>query len=208
LWGHGLRINYPVLSWIGIIALGYCFGSVYKKEIDAHIRKKYLLCIGVSAIALFFIIRAINVYGDLTTWSIYKNPTTSIISFFNVTKYPPSLVYSLMTLGPCIIFLAFAEKPLGKIGQIITRFGRVPMFFYILHLYFIHIFALVAIELTGGDWKDLILPGKNSQLKGYGFSLWTVYFVWVGIVLILYPLCKLYDRYKTHHKEKWWLSYL
>ena len=207
--GKSLRTAYPVLAWIGIMALGYCFGSLYKKEADARKRKNSLLVIGITAIVLFIIIRTINIYGDMSPWSVYDKPVTTILSFLNVTKYPPSLLYTLMTLGPCIIFLALAEKPLGKTGNAITRIGRVPMFFYILHIYLIHVLALFAIEFAGKNWKDMVLTGNdNPQLKGYGFSLWVVYLVWIAIILMLYPLCKWYDKYKTNHKEKWWLSYL
>lgn len=144
-FGHTFRVSYPVLPWIGIMALGYCFGSLYRKEVEAQKRKTYLLVIGISAIVLFIVIRAINIYGDLSPWSVYGNTITTLLSFLNVTKYPPSLLYTLMTLGPCLIFLAIAEKPLGKFGNAITIVGRVPMFFYILHLYLIHLGALLAI---------------------------------------------------------------
>jgi len=172
-FGHTFRVSYPALPWIGIMALGYCFGSLYRKEVEAQKRKTYLLVIGISAIVLFIVIRAINIFGDLSPWSVYSRTITTLLSFLNVTKYPPSLLYTLMTLGPCLIFLAIAEKPLGKFGNAITIVGRVPMFFYILHLYLIHLGALLAIELTGGSWRNMILssPDNNVQLKGYGFSL-------------------------------------
>jgi uncharacterized membrane protein len=208
-FGRSFRIGYPVLPWIGIMALGYSFGSLYRKEVDASRRKTYLLTLGISASILFVVIRAANVYGDMVPWSVYNNPVTTLLSFLNVTKYPPSLEYALMTLGPCIIFLALAEKPLGKLGLAITRIGRVPMFFYILHLYLIHLGAMLAIEFTGGSWRSMIVPANDfSYLKGYGFSLAGVYLVWIVLILILYPLCKWYDQYKTGHREKWWLSYL
>jgi uncharacterized membrane protein len=207
--GRIVRTGYPVLAWIGIMALGYCFGGLYKKEVTPEKRKKTLWIIGISAILLFIIIRAINVYGDMSPRSVYDNPVTTFISFLNVTKYPPSLLYTLMTLGPAMIFLAVAEKPLGKIGNAITHFGRVPMVFYILHIYLIHALAMLAILFSDKSWKDMIMVGnENPQLKGYGFSLWVVYLVWAAVVIALYPLCKRYDKYKTRHKEKWWLSYL
>jgi uncharacterized membrane protein len=209
--GHTIRTGYPVLPWIGIMALGYCFGSLYRKEVDVQKRKKSLLTIGLSGTVLFLIIRAVNIYGDKALWAVQDNLLFTIISFLNVSKYPPSLLFTLMTLGPSLIFLAFAEKYSGKIVLAITRIGRVPMFFYILHIYLIHTIALLVIEFTGKGWKNMILIGNsddNPQLKGYGFSLYVVYLIWCVVIIILYPLCKWYDRYKATHKEKLWLSYL
>jgi uncharacterized membrane protein len=208
---HLIRFTYPVLPWIGIMLLGYCFGRLYTKEFTAELRKKWLLIIGTTATALFVIIRAINIYGDPESWSTQNSSTFTFLSFLNTTKYPPSLLYTLMTLGPSMIFLAFAEKPLNRFTQAITRVGRVPMFYYILHLYLIHLLAMLAAEFSGFSWSDMILQRRtwvDPQLKGYGFSLGITYLVWIGVVLLLYPLCKWYDKYKTAHKEKWWLSYL
>ena len=208
-YGHTIRTGYPLLPWIGIMVLGYCFGSLYKREVLPARRKRFCLLIGAGAIILFIVLRATNVYGDPHRWSDFPTITRSVMSFFNVTKYPPSMLYTLMTLGPCLIFLALAEKPLNKFTTAITRIGRVPMFFYILHIYLIHALAVIAVEISGRNWTQMILFGNdNPHLKGYGFSLWVVYVVWVLVIIALYPLCKWYDRYKTAHKEKWWLSYL
>ena len=137
----------------------------------------------------------------------------TICSFLNTTKYPPSLLYTLMTLGPSIIFLAIAEKPLGWLGKKIMIVGRVPLFFYILHLFLIHLLAIGAVVWSGRPWTDMIFIGNANArdspwLAGYGFSLGITYLVWITVVLALYPLCKWYDNYKQAHKEKWWLSYL
>ncbi len=133
----------------------------------------------------------------------------TVISFVNVFKYPPSLLYILMTLGPALLFLAFTEKRLSKIGEVISVFGRVPFFYYILHLYLIHILAEVAMNITGYSWSNRsIWMNINPELVGYGFSLGIVYIIWILIVVTLYPLCKWYDKYKSANKDKWWLSYL
>ena len=208
---HLIRTSYPILPWIGIMVLGYCFGRLYTKEFAAEKRKKWLLILGTVTIAMFIIVRAINFYGDPDPWSTQNISIFTFLSFLNTTKYPPSLLFTLMALGPAMIFLAFAEKPLNRFTQAITRIGRVPMFYYILHLYLIHLLAMLAAEFSGFNWSDMILQRRTSfdpQLKGYGFSLGVTYLVWIGIVLLLYPLCKWYDKYKTAHKEKWWLSYL
>jgi hypothetical protein len=116
-----------------------------------------------------------------------------------------------MTLGPALIFLANAENIKGRVVNFFSTFGRVPFFYYILHLYLIHLLAMLAAQLTGFGWKIMILSdwiGSVPALKGYGFSLWVVYLVWAVVILSLYPLCKKFDKYKSSHKEKWWLSYL
>jgi uncharacterized membrane protein len=211
--GKTIAAGYPILSWLGIMSLGYCFGQLYKKGMDAAVRKKYLLVIGSAAIFIFILLRAINMYGDKAPWSVQSSFAMTVCSFLNATKYPPSLLYTLMTLGPALIFLAFAEKPLRWFGKRIIHIGRVPLFFYILHLYLIHLLALIAVALSGRPWTDMVLPlNANAKdapwLAGYGFSLAVTYLWWLLIVLMLYPLCKWYDKYKTNHKEKWWLSYL
>ena len=206
-----LRFSYPVLPWIGIMALGYCLGTLYKKEVLQSVRKKWLLIFGLSVTVLFIILRAINIYGDPQPWSQQPSWSFTLLSFLNTAKYPPSLLYTLMTLGPSMIFLAFTENVSRKLTMPVIHFGRVPMFYYIVHIYLIHLLAMVAAELSGFHWYDMILerrPQFDPQLKGYGFSLLATYFVWIGVVLMLYPLCKWYDEYKTAHKDKWWLSYL
>jgi uncharacterized membrane protein len=208
---HLVRVTYPVLPWIGVMALGYCFGSLYTSNINAARRKQWLLVIGASAIFVFILLRLINVYGDLHPWTEQKSMTFTVLSFLNTTKYPPSLLYILMTMGPALIFLAFAERMSGKLARAILPIGRVPMFYYILHLYLIHLIAMLAAQLSGYSWSDMILQRRvwvDPQLKDYGFSLGFTYLVWIGIVLLLYPLNKWYDTYKTNHREKWWLSYL
>ena len=211
--GFTVSTGYPILPWFGIMALGYCFGQFYQKGFDALKRRKYLLLIGGSSLLLFIILRCFNIYGDKEIWTQQASFAMTVCSFMNVTKYPPSLLYTLMTLGVSISFLAISERKPGWLGSRLIHFGRVPMFFYILHLYLIHILATLAIVISGRPWTDTILTfaanAKDSPwLKGYGYSLFGTYLVWLLIILILYPLCKRYDKYKQSHKDKWWLSYL
>src|SRR5450755_1941358 len=163
-------------------------------------------------ITLFCLFRIFNIYGDAALWSTQKNAAFSLLSFLNVTKYPPSLLYSLITLGPAMIFLALAEKPLNSVSKKIIVFGRVPFFYYVVHIFLIHLLALAGAVLSGYTWSDMILSDKVNRvpaLKGYGFNLLTVYLVWIGLIIILYPCCKCYERYKrTHQSSRWWLSYL
>ena len=202
---------YPVIPWVGLMILGYCFGTLYQKGFDATIRKKWLLTMSIVAAALFFILRGINVYGDLVPWSVQKNMTYTILSFLNVTKYPPSLLYLLITIGPALLFLYLIENTKNKITNFFIVFGRVPLFYYFLHVFVIHLFAIIGILIFGGNWQDMILTAdvfKNAKLINYGYSLLVVYLVWIGIIILLYPMCKKYMIYKLNNKEKWWLSYL
>ncbi|EDP71949.1 hypothetical protein FBALC1_12647 [Flavobacteriales bacterium ALC-1] len=209
--GHFLWFSYPVLPWVGVILLGYCFGELYKKGASVALRKKWLLYVGISSIALFFLFRGFNFYGDLVPWSHQETTEKTIISFFNAAKYPPSLAYLLMTLGPALLFLYFIENIKNVITNFLLVFGRVPFFYYILHILIIHLGAIIGLLITGKDWKLMILNNETMSsgiLQGYGYSLFIVYLVWIAIVLLLYPFCKQYMKYKANNKGKWWLSYL
>ena len=208
---NAFLFQYPVIPWIGLMALGYNFGTLYRKEFDAKVRKKWLLRLGFGSVALFFILRGINIYGDLVPWTTQKNGLYTILSFFNTTKYPPSLIYLLMTIGPSLLFLYLLENIKNRVTDFFVVFGRVPLFFYFLHVLVIHIAAIIGILIFGGNWQDMILTADvftNEKLINYGYSLTVVYLVWIGLIIFLYPFCKKYMTYKLSHKEKWWLSYL
>ncbi|MGL2964469.1 DUF1624 domain-containing protein [Flavobacterium sp. RSB2_4_14] len=209
--GVEFLVGYPIIPWIAVMALGYYFGAYYDSSYDGLQRKKLFNTIGIIAIVAFVILRFSNVYGDSALYTDYDTTTKDLMSFFNPSKYPPSLLYLLMTLGVAFIFLANAEKLKGKVVDFFSTFGRVPFFYYILHLYLIHLVALLFAELSGFGWQKMILADWMTEvpaLKGFGFPLWVVYVVWVGVIALLYPLCKKFDAYKQSHKEKWWLSYL
>jgi uncharacterized membrane protein len=206
-----VMLGYPVLPWIGIMLSGYVFGQLYLPTYDAAKRRKALIYLGLAAIALFILLRFINIYGDPRPWSSQKNGVFTLLSFLNTTKYPPSLLYILMTLGPAVLFLAFIEKPLNRFTEKLVVFGRVPMFFYLLHIYLIHALAIPAVALSGYKWSEMILTGwvsANTQLQGYGYSLAFVYALWIIIIIGVYPLCRWYDKYKSLNRDKWWLSYI
>jgi uncharacterized membrane protein len=205
-------VRYPVLPWIGIMMMGYCFGGLYHPDYDAVKRKKKLLYTGISAISLFIILRFLNFYGDAAQWSMQKNTMFSILSFLNVTKYPPSFLYTLVTLGPALIFLSLVEKPPNAVTEKLTVFGRVPFFYYVIHLYLIHLFAIIGAIISGYQWSDMILSNRVNRvaaLRGYGFHLAIVYLIWLVVVVLLYPFCKRFDRYKRNNQAvKSWLTYL
>ncbi|MBC7830173.1 MAG: DUF1624 domain-containing protein [Chitinophagaceae bacterium] len=205
-------VRYPVVPWLGMMAMGYCCGVLYNPQYDPVKRKKILLSLGSGAVALFIILRTFNLYGDAALWSMQKNAAFSLLSFLNVTKYPPSFFYTLLTVGSSMIFLSLAEKPLNTIAEKVSIFGRVPFFYYVIHLYLIHFLAMIGAIILGYHWSDMILSGRVNrapQLKGYGFNLLVVYLVWVALVISLYPFCKWFDLYKrTHQHTKSWLSYI
>lgn len=212
-FGNGKFIvtAYPLIPWIAVMSLGYCFGSLYDKTFETINRRRILNIAGLSSIVLFFILIWVHMYGDPVRWTNYEDSSRTLMSVFNVTKYPPSLLFLLMTLGVSILFLANAENARGKIVNFFTTFGRVPFFFYVLHIYFIHTAALIVAEWMGFGWQKMILPKfvtRVEELKGYGLSLWVVYFIWIILIISLYPLCRKFDEYKQNHKEKWLLSYL
>lgn len=209
--GFTVFVGYPIIPWIFVMPLGYYLGGLYLPDSSAEQRKKVLLRMGLGCIALFFLLRSINVYGDPGAWIHYDEWSKSLMSFFNITKYPPSLIYLLITLGPSLVFLAYAEKWQSKWTERLLVFGRVPMFFYIIHIYIIHLLALFAAMATGFNASDMVIDvwiTLEPALQGYGFSLWIVYGIWVLVILGLYPICKKYDIYKRNNRDKWWLSYL
>jgi len=206
-----LYVHYPLIPWIGLMALGYLFGTFYKKDFEVNVRKKWLLYIGFGTLILFFVLRALNIYGDLAPWTTQETTSKTIISFFNVTKYPPSLLYLCVTMGPSLLFLYAIETTKNKFTDFFLVFGRVPLFCYFLHVLVIHILATAGLLIFGGNWQDMILGAEaflSQNLLTYGYSLYVVYAIWVIVVLLLYPISKKYMIYKAHNKDKWWLSYL
>ena len=169
---------YPLIPWIFVMPLGYHFGLLYHENFKPESRLKWLRILGLGLIILFILIRAINIYGDPNIWSQQESLTYTVLSFINVSKYPPSLLYLLITLGPAILLLSFAENWKGKINTAIVTIGRVPMFFYVIHVYVIHLLALFTVAILGLSPKLMsieLFVTLTPELKGYGFDLWVVY---------------------------------
>ncbi|MEO7306400.1 MAG: heparan-alpha-glucosaminide N-acetyltransferase domain-containing protein [Ferruginibacter sp.] len=207
---HFIIIIYSFLPWLGVMMLGYCFGKLYTPDIDMVWRRKILLQLGTALLILFVSLRLSNLYGDPVPWSEQaRGPVYTFLSFFNVNKYPPSLLYLCMTIGAGMLFLAFIEKVQNRFTVIMNIYGRVPMFYYILHFYLIHILVVIVFYLQGFSSSDIVTPGLPFLFRppAFGFNLWGVYAVWAFVVIALYPLCKKYNTYKSTH-QKWWLSYL
>ena len=206
-----ILVAYPLIPWIAVMALGYCLGSLYTPNYNSVKRKRILILTGSLAVLLFIVLRTTNIYGDSSNWSHQSSPLFSFLSFLNTSKYPPSLLFLTMTLGPALLFLAFTESVDNKTSNILCVYGRVPLFYYVVHIYLTHFVAMLAANLLPGyNWRDLTgeSPWFGDKLKGFGFSLGIVYLVWIAVVVALYQLCRWYDLYKQRHKEKWWLGYI
>src|SRR5215211_4645944 len=200
-------VIYPLVPWIGVMAAGYAFGALYKW--DAQRRRRWLLIIGGSATAVFVILRAINIYGDPFKWSQQKSALFTALSFVNTSKYPPSLLFLLMTLGPAILALAWfeAEPSGGGLRKFFVTFGRVPLFFYLLQWFTAHIISIL-LHLAFGKPVGWLFQSPvelfTGPPRGTGFNLGVVYLAWIIGVLLLYPLCKWFAGVKQRRKD-WWL---
>jgi uncharacterized membrane protein len=206
--GPAVMVLYPLIPWVGVMAAGYAFGSIYRMSIAE--RKRLLLRIGGAMIACFIVIRAINVYGDPAAWHVQGTPVMTMLSFLNASKYPPSLLFLLMTLGPAMLFLAAAEgRGRSWLAKAFITYGRVPLFFYFLQWATAHGLALLAGRLAGKPTDYLFgnLGFGPPPAPGSGFGLGVVYVVWVLGVVMLYPLCRWLAGLKARRRD-WWLSYI
>lgn len=208
--GHKLAIAYSLLPWTAVMIMGYAFGSLYQRSANAVKRKKILLYSGLGLVGLFLIFRYFNIYGDPTPWSVQKNTGLTIISFFNVTKYPCSLLYLSMTLGPAIIMLGVTEKVSNKFADILIIYGNVPFFYYVCHWYLIKLLNIAVFFASGYTTGQIVSPDPRVRMfqpDGFGFNLFGVYMIWLLVVSLLYFPCSWYFNYKRSHYQ-WWLSYL
>ncbi|RPD50789.1 DUF1624 domain-containing protein [Paracnuella aquatica] len=207
--GHVLGILYPFLPWTGIMLLGYCLGKLY--QLEAALRRKWLAGLGAGAVLLFILLRATNAYGDPLPWAPQANGLRTALSFVNTQKYPPSLLFTCMTLGPALLLLALADGWRNAFTRITTVFGRVPFFYYILHFYILHGIAAMIFLAKGGTIAEGLKGAEGVPFKfvvpGVGLHLWQVYLTWLAVVALLYPLCLWYGNLKKR-KDWWWLSYL
>lgn len=205
-----LFVIYPLIPWIGVMAAGYAFGALYR--LDPLRRRRLLVIIGAVTTALFIGLRLINRYGDRAEWSQQKNIIYTVLSFLNTSKYPPSLLFLLMTLGPAILALALFEAKQGKAGrirEIFVTFGRVPLFFYVLQWFTAHIISIILHFAFGKPvgWLFQSPMTFAPPPPEAGFNLAVVYVAWIIGVVLLYPLCKWFAGVKARRKD-WWLSYL
>jgi len=206
---HRIAIGYPVLPWFGIMLLGYALGPLYRANVAVHNRHALLGRVGATAIALFMVLRLINGYGDMHHWSSQSTEILTIMSFLDCTKYPPSLLYTCMTIGPGLLILAAAERWTSPLSRMMITFGRVPFFYYLAHVYVIHALSWSVALAVGFAWSALDPSASFGGVPiGFGFEIEWVYVFWISVIVLLYPACRWYDRYKTSHKHIAWLRYL
>jgi uncharacterized membrane protein len=192
--GATVVISYTLVPWFAVMAAGFCFGEVFTRH------KQWMPAIGLSLTAAFLVIRTINIYGDPERWS------GGLLSFLRVNKYPPSLDFLLMTLGPAILLLSFLDRVNFRAANPLLIFGRVPLFYFLIHLYVIHLLAIVLTWIRYGTLVP-VNPLLRIFPQGYGYDLGAVYVIWIGIVVLLYPLCLWFSRVKERRQD-WWLRYL
>lgn len=203
--GFKIFVLYPLIPWIGVMAAGYALGPLFMLE--RTVRRQRLFFLGAIVTAGFVLLRATNVYGDPASWSLQNGVLATVLSFINCEKYPPSLLYLAMTLGPALMLLAAFDGMEGKAVGWITTFGRVPFFFYVIHIYLIHALALLFSQITIGDVTWMFAPFPPHKPANYGLGLVGIYAVWLAVVISLYPLCRWFADIKRR-RSGWWWSYL
>ena len=208
--GHVVFSAYPVIPWIGVTALGFGLGTFFDRPAES--RRALLRQVGWASIAAFIVLRGINVYGDPSRWSVQPTPLFTVLSFLNTTKYPPSLLFLLMTLGPAMLILAAVDGRMPPALRPALIIGKVPFFYYLAHVLVLHALAVLASAARFGTVAPMFdSPTLDkypiTQVPGWPAPLPIVYLVWITVVLILYPLCRWYAALRQR-SGAWWLSYL
>lgn len=203
---HTVGALYAILPWTGVMVVGFIIGPIFKKDYPGRERKKQLVVLGLGLVALFIALRLMQGYGDPGVW---KPGEHSVFSFLNTSKYPPSLQFCCMTLGPALLLLAFFEDIHPAFTKVAAVYGRVPFFYYILHFYLLHILLVIIFFASGFPVNKILDPQSIIAFRPvvFGYSLGLVYIIWLLVVAILYLPSRWYNRYKLNHKD-WWLSYL
>jgi len=209
--GATFLVAYPLIPWVAVMSAGYCLGQVFRWKPER--RQKFLLRLGAAMTAAFITLRAVNIYGDPSRWAVQSSKAYTVLSFLNCTKYPPSLLFLLMTLGPAVMAMAWLEQKKVSANNPVIVFGRVPFFFFVAHLALIHVFAIL-LGFARYGWNHFLLTpapsmgGMRSSFPAdYGFSLGTVYAAWLAVIVLLYPACRWFAGLKQRRRD-WWLSYL
>ncbi|MBC7843496.1 MAG: hypothetical protein H7099_14335 [Gemmatimonadaceae bacterium] len=206
-------VGYPLVPWVAVMALGFCAGRLMQSE--PAVRQRMLLTIGAALTCGFVLLRAANVYGDPVRWTTQPSAMFTLLSFLNTSKYPPSLSYLLMTLGPALMVLAFLDRRRFTSDSPLVVFGRVPLFYFAAHFFLAHLMTVVLARVrygaASGAFRFTPIPSMGGSRDlfpaDFGYELWVVYVVWIGIVLALYPACRWFANIKAT-RSAWWLGYL
>lgn len=206
--GFSIFTAYPLVPWLGIMLVGFACGEFF--ELHAEKRSMIFLISGLVTLALFTVIRFINIYGDPSLWSKQKSVLFTVLSFINTTKYPPSLLFILLFLGITLLVLFVSEKVSNRFTEILMVYGRVPLFYFVIHLFIIHSLMFVMLFIQGFRSNDLLFGAFNNgrPKTGGGVELPVIYLIWISVVVLLYPVCKWYGKYKSEHRDSNFLSYL
>jgi uncharacterized membrane protein len=201
-------MGYPPVPWLGILLIGFASGEIFSKA--EYKRKNLFIKIGLGSLLLFVILRLINTYGDPSQWSSQKTGFFTFMSFINVTKYPPSLQFSLVMLGILFMILALSEKANNRLMRLVSVYGKVPFFYFLVHFYLIHLSLILLLFLQGFHWSDLTFAtgtfGRSAGVYS-GVGIGGVYIIWVSVVVMMYLPCLWFGKYKANH-NKWWLKYI
>ena len=208
--GFVVFVAYPLIPWIGVTAVGYALGQIYRWE--AERRRSVLLKCGLALTAAFLVLRVINQYGDPAPWASQPSDALTLVSFLNLTKYPPSLLFLLMTLGPALLILRALDGGTPSLLRPALVFGRVPLFYFALHLTLIHLLAVLLCYAQNGAVHWMVESPNLGAYPftpppGWGVSLPATYVLWVAVVVMLYPVCAWFARVRQR-STAWWLSYL
>ena len=207
---HVVFAAYPLIPWIGVTAAGYGLGQIYSWEPER--RRAFLLRLGIAPTLAFVVIRGINIYGDPSHWAHQRTALFTALSFLNTTKYPPSLQFLLMTLGPAMIFLWAVDRGTPRVLRPALVIGKVPMFYYMVHFAFIHLLAVIVCYVRYGSAHWMFeSPDLGhypfSAPPGWGYPLPIVYLIWAFVVIAMYPLCRWFAALKQRRRDAW-LSYV
>lgn len=205
---RGIIIGYAVIPWLGVLLAGFGFGKVFTYE--ASRRSRIFLTMAFASLLLFLVLRVPNLYGDRTSWTVQSTGLNTFFSFISLTKYPPSLLYICITLSIMFFILWLSDNKNNWFIRIFEVYGRVPMFFYVLHWYIIHISMFVMIRIQGVKWEEMTfgMMQFGRPASGVGLRLSSIYLYWLALIVCMYPLCKWYGEYKARNRQKKWLKYV